>query len=1097
MTDLNLSGLKPLDMGSQQAPSDVVSAAPNVTGLDLSSLKPIGQNGTPEEAPSAPLASFGSMAKNFGAGLLSGLPNLETSLENLNPTAPVRHYLEEKGIIPTLPSVGDVVKKGMGYLGFDPDNPEQIAQPQNAPERIARMAGEGTVTGAVAPLGELSIARSALMGGLSGAGSQAAQEAVPEPYKPIAGLVGGLAGGAAGLGVAEIPSAVKGAAESARDYVSPLTQAGRERLAGKTLNSAATNPDEAISAIETANPEIVPGSKPTTFQLSGDMGLGQLERAVAARNPQSFQDLRGEQNAARLDALANMQAEGHPEAVADFFRSRMNELDDATQALHDTAEQAAREKVSGLGGGRAPESYGEDIRSAVAPQIENATNAARSATEGIGGGQPEVLGEQLRSSMQNRLDALKEQERGLWKAVDPDETLMAVATPLKRATKRIYGDMGPESAIGMAPVERQIADVISGYGATLPFQRLINLRSAVSQAMRDARSPLSPNMPAYGRLSQLRGAIEGTISDSVAQKAAQEQQAVAEGALQPQETTIQRWIRERNDILDAQAAVAKSGRNSGTGLGTGSSVSLGEIRAGRENVGQSRGVEGGSESQGPFLDEEAAGRLKAATQATAERKQTFGAKPVSQILQRPGETQPYAMAPGAVASSLWKTGPQGADAVRAALKASNSSPEAVEALRGIAASSLRAKIPDGILTSRIFNQWRAQHAPALQELEKAAPGTVSRLENAARASEGLRKFDGFNSETPTAALPEKYFSTGEKGFSSVNDLRGLIGKEKADKLIGDYAADSLRKAASRADGTLDPKKFEAWRKSHSGALRAIPETDAQFLDAAKASEHLASVATERKNLMEAYQKSAIGNVMKVDDPADVVRALGSLFNRNDSVKAFRQLATEASKNSEAMNGLRKGIVEYMQGKLISNTEAGTSGRDLIKSDQFQTFLGKNYTALRQVFDDNELKTMRAIAQDLKRANRSIASSKLPGGSNTAQDLASMKKYDLQPSLLSKILLHVIGYGAGAGTGLGGLAGVIGSHVLSGMRENGIHSVEELVRDAMLDPQLAKTLMMKAPKKVDTGSELSLANKLRQMAAVAAVASHPHVNNTSH
>jgi len=65
-----------------------------------------------------------------------------------------------------------------------------------------------------------------------------------------------------------------------------------------------------------------------------------------------------------------------------------------------------------------------------------------------------------------------------------------------------------------------------------------------------------------------------------------------------------------------------------------------------------------------------------------------------------------------------------------------------------------------------------------------------------------------------------------------------------------------------------------------------------------------------------------------------------------------------------------------------------------------------------------------------------------------------------------------------------------------MRENGIHTVEDLVRDAMLDPELAKTLMMKAPKKVDTGSELTLANKLRQMAAIAAVASHPQVNNNA-
>lgn len=342
---------------------------------------------------------------------------------------------------------------------------------------------------------------------------------------------------------------------------------------------------------------------------------------------------------------------------------------------------------------------------------------------------------------------------------------------------------------------------------------------------------------------------------------------------------------------------------------------------------------------------------------------------------------PYNMQPGSVASSVWKAGNGGADALGAVLKAS---PEAVEPIRQIAAASLRSKAPDGIINAKHLEQWKTQYAPALSALEKASPGST-----------------------------------------------------------------------------------------------------AVFDTAAKAGDHLAEVAANRKAVLDAYQKDAIGKILKLDDPADITKTVGSIFNRADSVKEMRALAQEAAKDPNAMEGLRKSVVDYMKDRLISNTEAATSGKNLIKSDAFQTFIAKNHTALRQVFNDQEIGSMRAIAQDLKRANRSITAAKLPGGSNTAQDLAAMHANDLKQSILSKIVTHAAGGATGfiGGGPFGAALGAVGSHVLLGAREAGIKNVEDLIGRAMLDPDLAKTLMMKAPKKIDTGSELTLGAKLKRMAVM--------------
>ena len=74
------------------------------------------------------------------------------------------------------------------------------------------------------------------------------------------------------------------------------------------LQKAATDPEAAIGALDAAK-EIVPGSKPTTFQASGDLGLGQIERVVqnTPEGQAAFQQRWAEQNNARVNALRNLQ----------------------------------------------------------------------------------------------------------------------------------------------------------------------------------------------------------------------------------------------------------------------------------------------------------------------------------------------------------------------------------------------------------------------------------------------------------------------------------------------------------------------------------------------------------------------------------------------------------------------------------------------------------------------------------------------------------------------------------------------------------------------------------------------------------------------
>jgi hypothetical protein len=49
-----------------------------------------------------------------------------------------------------------------------------------------------------------------------------------------------------------------------------------------------------------------------------------------------------------------------------------------------------------------------------------------------------------------------------------------------------------------------------------------------------------------------------------------------------------------------------------------------------------------------------------------------------------------------------------------------------------------------------------------------------------------------------------------------------------------------------------------------------------------------------------------------------------------------------------------------------------------------------------------------------------------------------------------------------------------------MREAGLSKVDDLVKQAMLDPQLARALLMRAPERPNSGSAMKLAQQLRRL-----------------
>lgn len=155
------------------------------------------------------------------------------------------------------------------------------------PAGLAGAVGAGAVTGGALTEGDLG---DRAMGALGGGAGGALGAAVPVVYQAGKGLVKGL--------------------------VEPLTQGGRQRIAGRAIQRFATDP--AALAGASGGPSVT-GAVPTLAEATKDTGLATLQRAVGTMDPDAaamFAARQQANNAARLQTLEGIASQGDPARAA-------------------------------------------------------------------------------------------------------------------------------------------------------------------------------------------------------------------------------------------------------------------------------------------------------------------------------------------------------------------------------------------------------------------------------------------------------------------------------------------------------------------------------------------------------------------------------------------------------------------------------------------------------------------------------------------------------------------------------------------------------------------------------------------------------------
>lgn len=342
----------------------------------------------------------------------------------------------------------------------------------------------------------------------------------------------------------------------------------------------------------------------------------------------------------------------------------------------------------------------------------------------------------------------------------------------------------------------------------------------------------------------------------------------------------------------------------------------------------------------------------------------------------------------------------------------------------------------------------------------------------------------------------KFFRPGPAGHEGMQAYMGAVGSDPAAvAVMRDHIVSSMKREALTPEGTIDPQRFANWRKKYQDALREVPDLERQFDNAATATQTAERSAADATTAIKNFQTGLTKQLLGLEKEADVVRTVGTVFGKTDAARQMRNLFNQVKADPDAVNGLRKAVVDYIKQKFITTTEEGFSGVDKMNPGGFQKFMRDNRATLKQALDPKQIRSLELLAADLHREARTVSGALMPGRSATGQ--LGGEEARQGRSIISTILQTgaPLGIGGAGGVGLAsmgvpgavagtiGAASVIGASIVQHLRMAGLDNIDKLLTRAMLEPDFMLELLKQAPRSGNVRPSINLTNQIAKSALV--------------
>lgn len=662
----------------------------------------------------------------------------------------------------------------------------------------------------------------------------------------------------------------------------------------------------------------------------------------------------------------------------------------------------------------------DDIDAAALTNISSLTDdLTRGAID------PETAGERIRASLEASRKAAREAESALHEAVDPGGKLRTSIDGMKTKVTQLRDDL---KGLGRKPdsEEKALYRDITRAPEVAPYQEAVKFQRRVSAMMRDERFR-NGETERWRRLSELNKAAYAELENAVLVQIKREAASVSAGRMAAEDTLyaklsslsdeLARQMVEAGGSAGARAAAAPGAPAAPFG---GADAAMGR---GERGLGGLEGGEGLPPSAGRTPDEIA----RTAVEAPPPRP----AAP---------EEPPYTPPPVERGVSV--------EVVE--------DPEAMLRLRAAKQATIeRVRTFD--------NQY-------LAPLRKMAP-------------------TGQEYKIATEKVAGNIFSNQIDAASRIEALRAAIGAKEADDVLTGYALDRVAKETVR-DGVVDPKALERWRAKNADALKALPELDAKVKDTARLADDLAVQAKSKIKTLDDEQKSSVGPFLERstgqpigNDPKAVDQAVGSMLTGKNAVDKLKALRRAIGGDPEATEGLKKAVVDHITNKFVKVTQGPAGEVKTLDAEPLLNFVRTNEDALIAAgISRAQINGMKALATEAAQSSallRSAVATRKPGtlGDITKKVLTGQPQSMLNRITLRQALVKGGLFGTSLMSGVGHIQ-LVGDFILTALRNSGMEQVDDLVARAMLDPDLARTLVQKVTPK----NEKIVTRRLREILA---------------
>jgi predicted nucleic acid-binding Zn-ribbon protein len=619
---------------------------------------------------------------------------------------------------------------------------------------------------------------------------------------------------------------------------------------------------------------------------------------------------------------------------------------------------------------------------------------------------PETAGEGIRVSLEAGRKATRVAESALHEAVDPSGKLRTSIEGIKSTVTKLRDEL---KGLRRKPnkEERDLYQDITKAPEIAPYSEAINFQRRVSGMMRDELFRKG-RTERWGRLSQLNKAAYAELENAVLVQIKREAPAIRSGRTAP-EDSLRAKLSALTDELARQSAEAGSGAGARAAEAPGTPAAA---------VGGADAAMGGSErGLGGLAGGE--GLPPASGRASGEAPREAVEPPVVRAVEPEPVYTPPPVDEGVSVEII-------------------DDPEAMLRLRAAKDATIaRVRTFDNLYLKPLLEK-----AVTGQEYKVAAEKVAGNI---------------FNTQIDAAAR--------------IDALRAAVGVEKADDLLTGYALDRVVKEVVR-DGATDAKKLESWRAKNADALKALPDLDAKLKDTASLIDAVSARAKARTKSLDAEKKRAVGpflesstGVLIGNDPKAVDAAVGSILTGQNAATKMKELRSAMRRSPDALEGLRKAVVDNVVSRFTKVTQGHAGEFVTLNAEPLLNFVRVNDEVLLAAgLTRGQINGMKAIATEAAQSSallRAAVATRKPAtlGNLTSKILSGQPQSILNRITLRQALTKGGMLGAMTMTGLGGVQ-LAADVALTVLRNKGLEQVDEIVARAMLDPDLARTLVQK-------------------------------------